>query len=189
MKQDLLKELHRTIESITYTGSFLRADGILAKKFIDISSIPTVPRGIDICTEVLSELMEKLGTKKIATQSKSNNLYFATHISQKTGKGLIMVPPSDKISDKRIIGQYIPGEKITIFYPVAHISDLFREMILQLRKEGLVVETMIALIKINESIKEDLENIGIKLISVFEFNKNTGFKLKITEEYREITGA
>jgi len=188
MTDDKLRNLKNIIENITYTGSFLRADGIMTKRFIDISSIPTVPGGIDACTEVVSRLIETLGCKKIATQNKSNNLYFATHISQETGKELIMVSVSEKINNRHITGKYISGEKAIIFYPMAHIYELFRDMIMTLRKEGLTVNTMVSLIKINEDMSEDLEKIGVKLISVFEFNRNTGYTLKVTEGYKKIMG-
>ncbi len=188
MKQDKIKDLKKMIGSLTYTGSFLRADGMITKKFIDISSMPTVPGGIDSCTEVVSRLIEKLGCEKIATQNKSNNVYFATHVSQETGKDLLMVSVSEKINNKYITGKYMSGEKAIIFYPMAHIYELFRDMIMTLRKEGLIVDTMVSLIKINEDISENLEKMGVKLISVFEFNRNTGYRLKVTDGYKKIIG-
>ncbi len=189
MKDSKLDRLKKVMDSITYPGSFLRADGIMTKKFIDICSIPTISGGIDACTDVISDLMEKLGCEKIVTQSKSNNVYFATHVSQKTGKDLLMISVSEKINNKNILGRYTAGEKIMIFYPLAHIYSLFSDMIMLLRKEGLIVDTMVSLIKINEDISEDLKKIGVTLVSVFEFNRNTGYRLKITDEYRKIMGA
>ncbi len=58
-----------------------------------------------------------------------------------------------------------------------------------LRGKGLDVDTVVTLIRINEEIKTDLEKTGVRLISVFEFNKNTGFNLELTDEYRNIIGA
>ena len=188
MTDEKLRNLKKIIGSITYTGSFLRADGIMTKRFIDICSIPTLPGGINACTEVISELMEKVGCEKIATQSKSNNVYFATHVSQKTEKDLLMISVSEKINNKHILGRYAADENITIFYPLAHIYSLFSDMIGLLREEGLTVNTMVSLIKINEDIGEKLEKIGVNLISVFEFNRNTGYKLKVTNEYKKIMG-
>lgn len=168
------------IQKAIYKGSFICSDGNFESFFVDPTDFVINWELLNSVSELFSIILKSLKAKKIFVE-KYGGLHLATLISQKSKLPLIVVrKPLERSLTWTLKGEIENKEEVIGIDEITITGNKILEVVPVLRKNGLIVNKTVTFIDLGRGARDNLDKIGVKLISLFEV-KEKGGEIKISK--------
>jgi orotate phosphoribosyltransferase len=155
-------------------GLFTLASGKQSPYYIDLRILQSFPNYFRLAIIALRDTINKeIGTDFGSLGSiPTSGLIFASALGYEMQKPLVYVRKESKPygRSKMVEGYLRPGEKVLLIDDVATTGTSLSNAIKVIRENGAVVKDVIAIISRLEGAEENLQNIGVKIISIATIN-------------------
>lgn len=155
-------------------GLFTLASGKQSPYYIDLRILQSFPNYFRLAIIALRDTINKeIGTDFGSLGSiPTSGLIFASALGYEMQKPLVYVRKESKPygRSKMVEGYLRPGEKVLLIDDVATTGTSLSNAIRVIRENGAVVKDVIAIISRLEGAEENLQNIGVKIISIATIN-------------------
>jgi orotate phosphoribosyltransferase len=155
-------------------GLFTLASGKQSPYYIDLRTLQSFPNYFRLAIIALRDTINKeIGTDFDSLGSiPTSGLIFASALGYEMQKPLVYVRKESKPygRSKMVEGYLRPGEKVLLIDDVATTGTSLSNAIRVIRENGAVVKDVIAIISRLEGAEENLQNIGVKIISIATIN-------------------
>jgi orotate phosphoribosyltransferase len=155
-------------------GLFTLASGKQSPYYIDLRILQSFPNYFRLAIIALRDTINKeIGTDFDTLGSiPTSGLIFASALGYEMLKPLIYVRKGSKPygRSKMIEGYMRPGEKVLLIDDVATTGTSLSHAIKVIRENGAVVKDVVTIISRLEGAEENLQNIGVRIISIATIN-------------------
>lgn len=155
-------------------GLFTLASGKQSPYYIDLRILQSFPNYFRLAIIALRDTINKeIGTDFDSLGSiPTSGLIFASALGYEMQKPLVYVRKESKpYGRSRMVEGYLrPGEKVLLIDDVATTGTSLSNAIRVIRENGAVVKDVIAIISRLEGAEENLQNIGVRIISIATIN-------------------
>jgi orotate phosphoribosyltransferase len=155
-------------------GLFTLASGKQSPYYIDLRILQSFPNYFRLAIIALRDTINKeIGTDFDSLGSiPTSGLIFASALGYEMQKPLVYVRKESKPygRSKMVEGYLRPGEKVLLIDDVATTGTSLSNAIRVIRENGAVVKDVIAIISRLEGAEENLQNIGVRIISIATIN-------------------
>ena len=155
-------------------GLFTLASGKQSPYYIDLRILQSFPNYFRLAIIALRDTINKeIGTDFGSLGSiPTSGLIFASALGYEMQKPLVYVRKESKPygRSKMVEGYLRPGEKVLLIDDVATTGTSLSNAIRVIRENGAVVKDVIAIISRLEGAEENLQNIGVRIISIATIN-------------------
>jgi orotate phosphoribosyltransferase len=155
-------------------GLFTLASGKQSPYYIDLRILQSFPNYFRLAIIALRDTINKeIGTDFDSLGSiPTSGLIFASALGYEMQKPLVYVRKESKPygRSKMVEGYLRPGEKVLLIDDVATTGTSLSNAIRVIRENGAVVKDVIAIISRLEGAEENLQNIGVRIISITTIN-------------------
>jgi orotate phosphoribosyltransferase len=155
-------------------GLFTLASGKQSPYYIDLRTLQSFPNYFRLAIIALRDTINKeIGTDFDSLGSiPTSGLIFASALGYEMQKPLVYVRKESKPygRSKMVEGYLRPGEKVLLIDDVATTGTSLSNAIRVIRENGAAVKDVIAIINRLEGAEENLQNIGVRLISIATIN-------------------
>lgn len=155
-------------------GLFTLASGKQSPYYIDLRILQSFPNYFRLAIIALRDTINKeIGTDFGSLGSiPTSGLIFASALGYEMQKPLVYVRKESKPygRSKMVEGYLRPGEKVLLIDDVATTGTSLSNAIRVIRENGAVVKDVVAIISRLEGAEENLQNIGVRIISIATIN-------------------
>jgi orotate phosphoribosyltransferase len=155
-------------------GLFTLASGKQSPYYIDLRILQSFPNYFRLAIIALRDTINKeIGTDFDSLGSiPTSGLIFASALGYEMQKPLVYVRKESKPygRSKMVEGYLRPGEKVLLIDDVATTGTSLSNAIRVIRENGAAVKDVIAIINRLEGAEENLQNIGVRIISIATIN-------------------
>ena len=155
-------------------GLFTLASGKQSPYYIDLRILQSFPNYFRLTIIALRDTINKeIGTDFDSLGSiTTSGLIFASALGYEMLKPLIYVRKESKPygRSKMVEGYLRPGEKVLLIDDVATTGTSLSNAIKIIRENGAVVKDVVAIISRLEGAEENLQNMGVRIISIATIN-------------------
>jgi orotate phosphoribosyltransferase len=155
-------------------GLFTLASGKQSPYYIDLRTLQSFPNYFRLAIIALRDTINKeIGTDFDSLGSiPTSGLIFASALGYEMQKPLVYVRKESKPygRSKMVEGYLRPGEKVLLIDDVATTGTSLSNAIRVIRENGAAVKDVIAIINRLEGAEENLQNIGVRIISIATIN-------------------
>lgn len=156
-------------------GLFTLASGKQSPYYIDLRILQSFPNYFRLAIIALRDTINKeIGTDFGSLGSiPTSGLIFASALGYEMQKPLVYVRKELKPygRSKMVEGYLRPGEKVLLIDDVATTGTSLSNAIRVIRENGAVVKDVVAIISRLEGAEENLQNIGVRIISIATINE------------------
>jgi orotate phosphoribosyltransferase len=156
-------------------GLFTLASGKQSPYYIDLRILQSFPNYFRLAIIALRDTINKeIGTDFGSLGSiPTSGLIFASALGYEMQKPLVYVRKESKPygRSKMVEGYLRPGEKVLLIDDVATTGTSLSNAIRVIRENGAVVKDVVAIISRLEGAEENLQNIGVRIISIATINE------------------
>jgi orotate phosphoribosyltransferase len=156
-------------------GLFTLASGKQSPYYIDLRILQSFPNYFRLAIIALRDTINKeIGTEFGSLGSiPTSGLIFASALGYEMQKPLVYVRKESKPygRSKMVEGYLRPGEKVLLIDDVATTGTSLSNAIRVIRENGAVVKDVVAIISRLEGAEENLQNIGVRIISIATINE------------------
>ncbi|MDK2892680.1 orotate phosphoribosyltransferase [Methanohalophilus sp.] len=162
--EDHLIDTLRDCEAIRY-GDFTLSSGKKSRYYIDIKKATSIPKVLKLISEMASAKIRSMQVDRIAGVA-LGGVPLATAVSLITGYPLLLIRKSEKGygTGGRFVGDVRKGETVVLIEDVTTSGGSVIDAVDVLRSEGVVVNTVVAVVDREEGAMESLRARGIKLV-------------------------
>lgn len=155
-------------------GLYTLASGKQSPYYIDLRILQSFPRYFRLTIIALRDLISKeIGSDFDSLGSiPTSGLIFASALGYEMLKPLIYVRKESKMYGRRkmVEGYLRPGEKVLLVDDVATTGTSLSNTIKVIRENGAIVKDAVAIISRLEGAEENLQKMGVRLISIATIN-------------------